>query len=79
MVSDAIAAWAAKHSLSTQAWGFVKQGKSESIPSEDDDCTCREQFAGPTDIDPPEGKIRDKNCPVHGIDPDAARDREQDR
>lgn len=47
---------------------------------EDDEsnCTCETRFAGPTDVDPPEGKIRDRNCPVHGIDPDRERDRIQD-
>jgi hypothetical protein len=39
------------------------------------DCTCTTPVARSTDIDPPEYKsIRDKWCPVHGRDPDAARD-----
>lgn len=48
-------------------------------PEDDEsDCTCQTRFAGPTDIDPPEGKIRSRNCPAHGIDPDRERDRIQD-
>lgn len=36
-------------------------------------CTCRQRFAGPADIDPPE-PIRDPHCPEHGtpIDPSDA-------
>lgn len=36
-------------------------------------CTCRPRAVRPTDIDPPEVR-RDRNCPLHGIDPDRARD-----
>ena len=36
-------------------------------------CTCRPRAVRPTDIDPPEVR-RDRNCPIHGIDPDRARE-----
>ena len=42
-------------------------------------CTCTEWTVHPTDLEPPEGKKRDKYCPIHGIDPDDARDAQQDR
>ena len=40
-------------------------------------CTCRARAVRPTDIDPPDIR-RDRNCPLHGIDPDAARDDRRD-
>lgn len=40
-------------------------------------CTCRPRAVRPTDIDPPEVR-RDRNCPLHGIDPDRARDERRD-
>ena len=36
-------------------------------------CTCRPRAVRPTDIDPPDIR-RDRNCPLHGIDPDRARE-----
>lgn len=36
-------------------------------------CTCRARAARPTDMEPPE-VMRDRNCPLHGIDPDRARE-----
>lgn len=44
---------------------------------DEDDCTCEAPLAGPTDIDPSEVKLN-RNCPMHGIDPDEARDRKSD-
>ena len=41
-------------------------------------CTCRPRAVRPTDIDPPDIR-RDRYCPVHGIDPDRARDERNDR
>lgn len=43
----------------------------------DDECTCRARPVRPTDISPPEVTL-DKNCPVHGRDPDYERDRQID-
>lgn len=40
-------------------------------------CTCRARAVRPTDIDPPDIR-RDRNCPLHGIDPDRARDERRD-
>jgi len=40
-----------------------------------EDCTCKPRYVRPNDISPPEGRILDKWCPVHGKDPDAERDR----
>lgn len=40
-------------------------------------CTCRPRAVRPTDIDPPEVR-RDRYCPLHGIDPDRARDERRD-
>lgn len=39
--------------------------------------TCRPRAVRPTDIDPPEVR-RDRNCPLHGIDPDRTRDERRD-
>ena len=40
-------------------------------------CTCRYVGLGGND---PDGHIKtDRNCPLHGIDPDAERDRRMDR
>ena len=41
-------------------------------------CTCRPRAVRPTDIDPPDIR-RDRNCPLHGIDPDRARDERNGR
>lgn len=40
---------------------------------EDGLCTCRPRAVRPTDTEPPDVR-RDRNCPVHGIDPDRARE-----
>ena len=40
-------------------------------------CTCRPRAVHPTDIDPPDIR-RDRNCPIHGIDPDRAYDERRD-
>ena len=40
-------------------------------------CTCRARAVRPTDIDPPDIR-RNRNCPLHGIDPDRARDERRD-
>jgi len=49
----------------------------------DEECTCRAPIVHSTDIDPPDGRILDKWCPIHGRDPDEAyeemREREWDR
>ena len=41
-------------------------------------CTCRPRAVRPTDIDPPDIR-RDRDCPLHGIDPDRARDERNGR
>lgn len=41
------------------------------------DCTCRARAVRSDDIDPPEIQ-RDRNCPIHGVDPDELRDRKAD-
>ena len=47
------------------------------------ECTCRPPIVHSTDIDPPDGRILDKWCPIHGRDPDEAyeemRERKWDR
>lgn len=40
-------------------------------------CTCRPRAVRLTDIEPPDIR-RDRNCPLHGIDPDRARDERRD-
>lgn len=40
-------------------------------------CTCRPRAVRPTDTEPPDIR-RDRNCPLHGIDPDRARDERRD-
>jgi len=49
-----------------------------SIEAQMQGCICRAPVAGPTDIDPPEVKI-DRNCSLHGIDPDRAREDRDDQ
>ena len=44
----------------------------------DPDCTCREEPISIVMIDPPEIMV-DRNCPVHGIDPDAEYERKIDQ
>lgn len=48
------------------------------VMRDQDDCICEAPLAGPTDIDPPEVKLN-RNCPVHGIDPDYLRDLRDDK
>ena len=52
-------------------------GTLRQEPADETDCTCRLEPVTPTMINPPEMK-RDKNCPVHGRDPDYERDRDID-
>ena len=40
----------------------------------DEYCTCRADPVSIVDIDPPEIRCN-RNCPIHGIDPDYERDR----
>jgi hypothetical protein len=42
-------------------------------------CTCLPKMVRPTDIDPPEGWIVDRWCPIHGQDPDAEYERRRDQ
>ena len=42
-----------------------------------DDCTCR--YIGLGGNDPDGHYRRDRWCPIHGDDPDSARERQQDR
>lgn len=45
-----------------------------------DACTCRTPAVHGAMLEPPEPKsIRDYDCPIHGFDPDAARDAVMDR
>jgi hypothetical protein len=50
---------------------------SDEMPGEHPDCTCGWTSVHATDIDPPEPKLN-KNCPVHGRDPDEAYERWRD-
>ena len=54
--------------------------EEEELEEIDDerDCTCRWPSVNSASIEPPDGPILDRNCPVHGEDPDAARDRQID-
>jgi len=49
----------------------------DETPGEHPDCICGWTTVHSTDIDPPEPKLN-RNCPVHGIDPDEAYDRWRD-
>lgn len=51
---------------------------SEEGDADDEDCTCRPRQARSNDIDPPEGRVLDRDCPVHGRDPDADRESQRD-
>jgi len=51
---------------------------ADEIPGEDPDCICGWTTVHATDIDPPEPKLN-KNCPVHGRDPDEAYEEYRDR
>ena len=46
-------------------------------PTPDPDCICRAPAVHAGMTEPPE-VARDKWCPIHGIDPDEARDRKMD-
>lgn len=46
--------------------------------AEDRGCLCHPRTAGPTDIDPPEGRTLNRDCPAHGVDPDQAREDKAD-
>jgi hypothetical protein len=50
---------------------------ADECPGEHPDCTCGWTAVGATDIDPPEPKLN-RDCPVHGIDPDEAYERWRD-
>jgi len=46
---------------------------------EDETCTCPMSPVYPTSIDPPERMIgKNRDCPVHGIDSDAAREAQRE-
>jgi hypothetical protein len=47
---------------------------------DEDACTCPMERVTPTMISPPERRIgTNRDCPVHGIDPDAARESRMER
>ena len=52
--------------------------QKEQDRADDRDCTCRWPSVNSASIEPPDGPILNRNCPVHGADPDAARDRQMD-
>ena len=52
--------------------------QKEQERSDERDCTCRWPSVNSASINPPDGPILNRNCPVHGEDPDAARDRQRD-
>ena len=61
----------------------LKQRRLRLVEDRGEECTCRAPIVHSTDIDPPDGRILDKWCPIHGRDPDEAyeemRERKWDR
>jgi hypothetical protein len=51
---------------------------ANEIEQEDKDCICAARQPRADDIEPPEVQLN-KNCPVHGVDPDDARDAKIER
>lgn len=52
---------------------------AEETSADERGCTCRWPSVNSASIEPPDGPILDRNCPVHGENPDDARDRQMDR
>ena len=52
--------------------------QKEQERADERDCSCRWPSVNSASIEPPDGPVLNRQCPVHGEDPDAARDRQID-